>query len=201
MSTLLPPGQGTITNLWATACAIREVDLSRVARDPAPALFDGPQHEPVPLDSVLIDTEALRSEFRAAMTELSTHGVSGGIPGPELIAVPPADLALHDLHIDLTAEVWRAGYEVPQKCSPADLTGWCFLHATTPRHEDSGSVAILDPRAGSERTAMPGLPWGREYTFRSSPGLLAVAPGWLTSTVRPLEDGQNAVVVVAHATT
>ncbi|MEV0035524.1 hypothetical protein [Streptomyces sp. NPDC050804] len=124
---------------------------------------------------------------------LQEYGRDGGLAA---FALAPSTSSIH-----LTAEVWRTGYEVPQQSSPEDLIGWCFISATTPRHKDSGSVAVLDPRAGSEGTAMPGLPWGREFTFRPVPGLLAVVPGWLTSTVRPLEDGQTAVVVIAHVTT
>lgn len=193
MSTLITPGNTTVTRLWETACAVRTIDLNDMVRTYDPALdVDGPQHESITLDGLLSDAEAMRNQFRAALDQLAPYGARGGIPDRQTDQTRT---------IELAAEVWRAGYEVPQACTSADLVGWCFISATTPRHKDSGSVAILDPRAGSEGTAMPGLPWGREYTFRPTPGLLAVAPGWLTSTVRPLEDGQTVVAVVAHMTT
>ncbi|MEV4591084.1 hypothetical protein [Streptomyces chartreusis] len=105
-----------------------------------------------------------------------------------------------DGKVKMTVQVWRRGFELVHYSSSSDLVDWCFLHGTEPRHQDSGSVALLDPRAGSEGTAMPGLPWGREVTFRPSPGLLAVVPGWFTSTVRPVEEGQAVVVAVASKT-
>ncbi|MFJ2114088.1 MULTISPECIES: hypothetical protein [unclassified Streptomyces] len=190
MSSLIKTGPKTVTRLWETACAVRTLDLSGVVQDPAPVIsVDGAQCEAVPLDGLLRDPDELQAQFLDAVKSLQGYGANGGLPA---ITFTPS--------IRLTAEIWRPGHEVPQDSSPDDLIGWCFISATGPRHQDSGSVALLDPRAGSERTAMPGLPWGREFTFRPVPGLLAVAPGWLTSTVRPLEDGQTAVVVVAHVT-
>ncbi|MCW2947768.1 MAG: hypothetical protein JWR24_4485 [Actinoallomurus sp.] len=118
---------------------------------------------------------------------LAERDLAAGAP-----ARPPA-------HVKLTAQVWRSGYEMPQAASSADWTGWCFLAATKPAHGASGSVAVLDPRAGCAMTAMPGLPWGRELSFPPTRGSLAVLPGWLTSWVRPLERRQIVIVVAADS--
>ncbi|MDH6629431.1 hypothetical protein M2271_007267 [Streptomyces sp. LBL] len=200
MSTLLEPGRKTVTRLWETACAVRTIDLAPITRI-RDIPIDGPQQEFVPLDTLLSDPEALRAEFAASMDELDEeYGRRGGVPSYAVAdEMRLIEAAPRGREIKMTGQVWRRGFELPQYCSPSDLLGWCFLHATEPRHEDSGSVALLDPRAGSEGTAMPGLPWGREVTFRPAPGLLTVGPGWLTSTVRPVEDGQAVVVVVASA--
>ena len=201
MSTLLEPGERTVTRLWTTACGVRRIDLAPIVR-----LFDipleGPQREFLALDTVLSDPSALRAEFVSAMDELDQeHGLQGGVPSyAAMDELQLSEAKRPDDKIKMTVQVWRRGFELPQYSSSSDLLGWCFLHATEPRHEDSGSVALLDPRAGSEGTAMPGLPWGREVTFRPSPGLLAVGPGWLNSTVRPVEDGQAVVVAVASKT-
>lgn len=205
MTTLLPPGAKPVTRLWETACAVRTIDLAPIAFKQMPTVtrIPGPQCQKIPLNTVIEDPEALRKEFMTAVIDLSAYGLQGGIVTHSGIneelrktfdtpAIP--DLAL-------SAEVWREGYEVPQDCADTEMVGWCFISATKPRHKDSGSISVLDPRAGSEGTAMPGLPWGREYMFRPAPGLMAVVPGWLTSTVRPVEDGQTVVVVVAHVAT
>jgi len=201
MSTMLRPGEKTVTRLWETACGVRRIDLATIIR-----LFDipleGPQQEFLPLETALTDPDTLRAEFVSAMDELAQeHGLQGGVPSYAATdEMRLSETRRPDGTIKMTVQVWRRGFEVPQYASSSDLFGWCFLHATQPKHEDSGSVALLDPRAGSEGTAMPGLPWGREVTFRPSPGLLAVGPGWLTSTVRPVEDGQAVVVAVASKT-
>ncbi|MFJ1552732.1 hypothetical protein [Streptomyces mirabilis] len=201
MRTLLTPGQKTVTRLWPTACSARTIDLAPLIR-----LFDipvkGPQREFLALGTVLSDPAALRAEFVTAMDELEQgYGLQGGVPSYSVLdELRQAEATWPQGEIKMTVQVWRQGFELPQYASPSDLLGWCFLHATKPSHEDSGSVALLDPRAGSEGTAMPGLPWGREVTFRPALGLLAVGPGWLTSTVRPVEDGQAVVVVVASRT-
>lgn len=201
MSTLLEPGEKTVTRLWATACAVRTIDLAPIAqRFDIP--LEGPQREFLALDTALSDPEALRAEFATAMDELEQeYGLQGGVPSYAFMdEMRLTEATRPQGEIKVTVQVWRQGFELPQYSSPCHLLGWCFLHANQPRHEDSGSVALLDPRAGSEGTAMPGLPWGREVTFRPAPGLLTVAPGWLTSTVRPVEDGQAVVVAVASKT-
>ncbi|MEW1550529.1 hypothetical protein [Streptomyces tsukubensis] len=198
---LIGPGENSITRLWETAFALSQIDLNGIARSMTTPVA-GPQHEFVALDSVLSDPEALQHAFADAMDALEErHGRNGGIPAYGLADAFSSTATRRPTRtIRMTAQVWREGFEVPQHSSPADLIGWCFLYATKPRHEDSGSVSYLDPRAGSEGTAMPGLPWGRETTFRPSPGLLSVAPGWLSSTVRPLEDGQLVIAVAAMTT-
>jgi len=54
-----------------------------------------------------------------------------------------------------------------------------------------------DPRAGSAMTAMPGLPFGRQFIVRPVPGACAVVPGWLTSSVIPLEPRQRITIAIA----
>ncbi|MFF9090800.1 hypothetical protein ACF1BE_31340 [Streptomyces sp. NPDC014991] len=103
------------------------------------------------------------------------------------------------LAVDLTLEVWRSGYELPVISSGSDWMGWAVLAATAPRHEESGTIAIYDPRSGSAMTASPGLPWGRQFSIRPKAGLLAVAPGWLTAAVQPVEAGQTVAVVSARS--
>ncbi|MFE4579389.1 hypothetical protein [Streptomyces chartreusis] len=141
--------------------------------------LEGLQRESLTLDTVLSDPGALRAEFVSAMDELEQeHGLQGGMPSyAAMDELQLSEAKRPDGKVKMTVQVWRRGFELPQYASSSDLVGWCFLHCTEPRHEDSGSVALLDPRAGSEGTSMPGLPWGREVTFRPSPGLLAGGAG------------------------
>lgn len=201
MSTILEPGEKTVTRLWPTACGVRTIDLAGILRD-FDVPLEGPPKEVLAPETVLADTDALSAQFVFAWDELEKeYGLQGGVPSYAVVdEMGLSGARRSDSTINMTVQVWRRGFELPQYSSPSDLLGWCFLHATEPRHEDSGSVAFLDPRAGSEGTAMPGLPWGREVTFRPTLGLLAVGPGWLTSTVRPVEDGQAVMVAVASKT-
>jgi hypothetical protein len=67
----------------------------------------------------------------------------------------------------------------------------------SPAHSESGCLAFSDPRAGSAMTAMPGLPFGRQFIVRPVPGACAVVPGWLTSSVIPLEPRQHITIAIA----
>ncbi|WP_326742076.1 hypothetical protein [Streptomyces sp. NBC_01768] len=102
--------------------------------------------------------------------------------------------------VGIVAEIWREGYEMPMMASDSDWVCWVFLDASAPQHEESGVIAVYDPRAGSGMTASPGLPWGRQLSLRPVQGLMAVVPGWLTSAVQPVEANQVVTVLRAHST-
>ncbi|WP_207944484.1 hypothetical protein, partial [Actinomadura rubrisoli] len=46
-------------------------------------------------------------------------------------------------------------------------------------------------------TPMPGRPWGRHLMIRPLPGAHIAVPGWLTSSVIPVEHGQHVLVAIA----
>jgi hypothetical protein len=109
-----------------------------------------------------------------------------------------ADGAAPVAELDITVQAWRNGYDEPAFATPARYAAWVYLAASeAPRHSESGCLAFSDPRAGSAMTAMPGLPFGRQFIVRPVPGACAVVPGWLTSSVIPLEPRQHITVVVA----
>lgn len=193
--TVLAPETSSVSSLWVTELAAGRAYLADRVRQ---AVFDldplhGPQFETMDPAEALDDPPALSAAFTQLMETLTASGVQGGIPAP----VETDDLLHRTVHLEI--QIWRGGYELPMASSGSDLLGWCFLHGTPPAHEDSGSVTLFDPRAGSGGTAMPGLPWGREFTIRPTPGVIAVAPAWLTHAVRPLEAGQITVVAVARS--
>jgi hypothetical protein len=101
--------------------------------------------------------------------------------------------------VELSMQVWRGGYELPISMSPRPYQGWLFLRGTPSQHSDSGTVAVLDPRAGASMSAVPGMPWGTVLTVAPRQGNLAIVPGWLTGSVLPLEEHQTCVVVAAEA--
>jgi hypothetical protein len=86
----------------------------------------------------------------------------------------------------------------PASATPARYAAWAYLAASdAPAHSESGCLAFSDPRAGSAMTAMPGLPFGRQFIVRPVPGACAVIPGWLTSSVIPLEPRQHITIAIA----
>ncbi|WP_395106933.1 hypothetical protein [Actinomadura sp. SCN-SB] len=176
---------GTVTRHWPTPAIITSIELTGITGDGLDRIgADGPPLEILPPGDVLDDIEELAAEFRASFTALSE------VPMP---AVEVGD-------VDLQIQVWRHGYDVPAAGHPAALIGWCLLAAGgTPGHAESGSLAISDPRAGSEMTAMPGLPWGRQIMTPPTPGAHLVIPGWLTHAVVPLERGQYVVAAFASS--
>lgn len=97
--------------------------------------------------------------------------------------------------ISLSIEKWNQGFEIPAYASREDIHGWLFLDGKPASHSDSGTVCIIDPRAGSDMCAVPGLPWGRPLILAPNPGAFAVVPGWMTSSVLPLEPGQESLVL------
>ncbi|MER8103249.1 hypothetical protein [Kitasatospora sp. NPDC094016] len=176
----------TVTRHWGCTVLSHQHSLAGLVRPAASALHqgDGPWTQ-LPLTDLIADEAGLYELFRTGMGVLSDAGTGGGFSGRR-----PGG-------IDLSLQVWNAGYELPQSSTPGDFIGWLFLEATEPNHIDSGTVAVYDPRAGSAMTAMPGLPWGRQLTVRPRPGNLTIVPGWLTNAVQPVEEGQSITVVVA----
>jgi hypothetical protein len=123
----------------------------------------------------------LREQFLASMNTLAA-----------------ADDAVDVTACEVTIQIWRDGYDQPAFSSQARYAGWTILAASpAPEHSESGCLAFADPRAGSAGTAMPGLPWGRQFLMTPMPGAHAVVPGWLTCSVVPLEHRQHIAVAVA----
>lgn len=174
-------GSSSVERLWGTPAVVASIDLSGIlmpgitAPDPA-----GPAFEQLPVSAVVADERRLRSIMLASMAELAA--------GQAL----PAPTSLH-----LEIQVWRAGYDKPAFSEAAQAIAWCVLAATRPTNQESGALALTDPRPAAPQTAMPGLPWGRQLIVRCAPGSHAAAPGWLTCSVVPVEQGQAALVAVA----
>jgi hypothetical protein len=182
--TQTPTEVGSVTRHWGTPITIDELPLAGVVSDGLSQIGpDGDAFEVIPPGSVLADEAALKAEF---LTSLNALADAQGVP-------PVQD-------VDLQVQVWRRGYDQPATGHAAEFVGWCFLATSlTPAHSESGALSFADPRAGSAMTAMPGLPWGRQVMVRPTPGAHVAAPGWLTSSVVPLEKGQFAVVAVASS--
>lgn len=172
-----------VTRHWPTGVVVAEIPLGGIlaaADPPGPGAAGGP-FEVVDTRSVVADLPALEAEFLASMNSLAAA-----------VGSPPVQ------NVDLQVQLWRAGYDQPATSYAADWVAWCFLATSpAPQHSESGALALADPRAGSALTAMPGLPWGRQLMIRPTPGAHATAPGWLTCSVVPVEEGQFAVVAVA----
>lgn len=100
--------------------------------------------------------------------------------------------------IELRVERWRSGYEAPAITSDADYLGWLVVRGRVAEHSDAGTIALLDPRAGSNMVAVPGIPWGRPLVIAPRSGNLVVHPSWIVCSVLPLDPGQEAVVVRAE---
>jgi len=176
-----PIGTVSVERHWGTHVVIDHIDLTGIAvpglAAPGPS---GPSIEHVDPAGVLADEAALRA---ALLTSMAAVSAGQGFPLPT------------GLTMDIQA--WRGGYDLPATSYGADVIAWCFLAAVDPQHEESGAIALADPRAGSALTAMPGLPWGRQIMIRPTAGAHAAAPGWLTCSVVPVEKGQSALVAVA----
>jgi hypothetical protein len=171
----------TVTRHWKTGLIISRTDLTGiVSADPATDAAGDSQFLTLPARSVP-GIMALREQFIVSMNALAA-----------------ADDAPEVTDCEVTIQVWRNGYDQPSFSSHARYTGWTILAASTkPEHSESGCLAFADPRAGSAGTAMPGLPWGRQFLLTPAPGAHAVVPGWLTCSVVPLEHGQHLTVAAA----
>jgi hypothetical protein len=172
----------TVTRYWKTGVVIGSISLDGITDgDPASAVpASGERCQPLPLTAVP-GSAALRSLLLASMNDLAL-----------------ADQAVPVTEIDLAVHAWRNGYDEPAFAAPARYAAWAYLAASdAPAHSESGCLAFSDPRAGSAMTAMPGLPFGRQFIVRPVPGACAVVPGWLTSSVIPLEPSQHITIAIA----
>ena len=187
-STLITPSPdtGPAHFLWGTTVLAARVELDGIVR-PAPrprgelpdVVSDGTPCQQIPAGLVLTDEYALTALFLEAMNAACAD------------ASPVTE-------VDITVQVWRAGHGIPAEANPADWIAWCYLTATpAPSKAESGCLSLADPRPASDQTAMPGLPWGRAIIVRPIAGNLVVAPGWLTTSVVPVETGQNLIVAIA----
>jgi hypothetical protein len=145
--------------------------------------IDGDPFESIPAGHVVADETALKAALLASLNALAVAQGAASVAGAAI-----------------EVQVWRQGYDQPATGHSAEFVAWCYLAASAaPAHTESGALSFADPRAGSAMTAMPGLPWGRQVMIRPVPGAHAAAPGWLTTSVVPLERGQYAVVAIASS--
>ncbi|MDL4814035.1 hypothetical protein [Actinomadura opuntiae] len=186
-STLIAPSAADpspVRLLWGTSVLVGNVDLDGIVRpdltamDP-PGTTGGAACREIPADEALNDPRRLAALFAEAMDAAADRKRTAG-------------------DVDLTVQVWEAGHGVPAEARPATWAGWCYLAATpAPAARESGCLALADPRPASDQTAVPGLPWGRAILARPSRGVMVVAPGWLTTSVVPVENGQRLIVAIA----
>jgi hypothetical protein len=173
---------GTVTRYWKTGIVIGHLGLDGITVDSAPAAEardGGARCLSLPAGSVP-GLRALEEHMLATMNDVAAAEHAPRVRGIE------ADI-----------QVWRNGYDQPAFACQARYAGWVILAASdTPQHAESGCLAFADPRAGSALTAMPGLPFGRQFLMKPVPGAYAVVPGWLTSSVVPLEVSQRITVAV-----
>jgi hypothetical protein len=182
MTVTEPVPAGTVTRYWKTGVIIGSLSLDGITDgDPASsAPASAERCQALPLAAVP-GASVLQEQLLAAMNDLAR-----------------ADEAAPVTEIDLAVQAWRNGYDQPAFATPARYAAWLYLAAgDAPEHAESGCLAFSDPRAGSNMTAMPGLPFGRQFIIRPVPGACAVVPGWLTSSVVPLEPRQQITIAVA----
>jgi len=182
MTTATLTTTGTVARYWKTGLIITRADVTGIITTAAAtaAADDGERCRVLPPASVS-DLHLLEEQFLASMNALAAAE-----DAPEVT----------DCRIEI--QLWRGGYDQPAFSSQARYAGWTVLAASpAPEHSESGCLAFADPRAGSAGTAMPGLPWGRQFLLTPVPGAHAVVPGWLTCSVVPLEHGQHITVAAA----
>lgn len=178
-----PVQAGTVTRHWGTHVVVGRIELAGIVPETLALDADGPAFETVDPHSVVDDLEALRQELAESFRQLA-HACSH--PAPQ--------------ELDLAVQVWRGGYDLPSAGFGSDFVAWCVLAASAdPANPESGAISFADPRAGSNMTAMPGLPWGRQLIITPRRGSHAAVPGWLTCSVIPVEKGQTLVVAFATA--
>jgi hypothetical protein len=183
MTATLSAGE-LVTRHWKTGLIISQVNLSGIINaDPAAeADNDGTRCQVLPPGS-LPGLDLLRGHFLTSMNALANAEDAPGVTG---------------CHAEV--QIWRDGYDQPAFSSQARYAGWTILAASpAPGHSESGCLAFADPRAGSAGTAMPGLPWGRQFLLTPVPGAHATVPGWLTCSLVPLEHGQHITIAVAYS--
>jgi hypothetical protein len=178
-------GTGNVTRYWKTGLIITRADITGLITSDPGDTGDGQSCQVIDAGSAPgIAVDAIREQFLASMNALAS-----------------AEDAPEVRDCEVTVQVWRDGYDQPAFSSQSRYAGWTVLAASTaPEHSESGCLAFADPRAGSAGTAMPGLPWGRQFLMTPAPGAHAVVPGWLTCSLVPLEQGQHLTVAVAAST-
>ncbi|WP_329427503.1 hypothetical protein OG339_45635 [Streptosporangium sp. NBC_01495] len=175
----------TVSRHWPTNLVLDEVDLAGIVHEDLPVLLSGTgggSMEVIENKRALADEVALRARLTASMQALA---VADSRPQPD------------EIHLEV--QLWRGGYDLPATASPADYVAWCVLAATSSNHEQSGAIAVADPRAGCALVPMPGLPWGRSAMIAAKVGAHLAAPGWLTHFVIPVEKDQAVIVAVAFS--
>ncbi|MFC6903279.1 hypothetical protein ACFQGX_49805 [Nonomuraea dietziae] len=139
-----PIGSSGVERLWGTPVVIESLDLADIvmpnitAPDPV-----GEPFEVIPASAVLNNEEALRAELLTSMAALAA--------GQGLLE--PSGL-------ELEIQVWRGGFDRPAFSVGAEAIAWCVLAASEPINQESGAIALTDPRPAGPQTAMPGLPCG-----------------------------------------
>lgn len=181
MTTSTVPAAGTVSRYWKTGLIITHADLAGIiTSDPAAGHDDEGLRQVLPPGSVP-GLDLLEEQFLASMNALAAAEAAPEVTG--------CQIQIHR---------WKDGYDQPAFSSQARYVGWTILAASpAPEHSESGCLAFADPRAGSAGTAMPGLPWGRQFLLTPVPGAHAVVPGWLTCSVVPLEQHQHLTVAAA----
>ncbi len=170
---------GTIAHRWATPVLLGTIDLADQAVKSPPEAASRPVQSMAP-GTVLADPGALAAALLASVNQLADADGCGPFAA-----------------VDLRVELWGSGYDAPAVSYPADYVAWCVLAACGGRHDEAGALTLADPRVGSNLTAVPGLPWGRQIILRPRPGAHLAIPGWLTSAVAPVEEGQQVLVAIA----
>ncbi|WP_147339429.1 hypothetical protein [Actinomadura spongiicola] len=172
---------------WGTPVAFATLDPAGLL---SPSVADigaeGPPLRTVSPGDVITDLEAATAHFRVSFEHLA--------------ATLDPDVAPTIDHIDIDVQIWRHGYALPATGHPADMVAWWVLGAgPAPAHTEAGALTFADPRTGSPLTPLPGRPWGRHLMVRPVPGTHVAVPGWLTSSVVPVAQGQHVVVAFAAA--
>lgn len=179
-----PTLTGTVSRYWGTRVVIGQIDLVGNAAEDFPVDPNGPAFEAFDPHLLLADPDALRAEFAESFRQLAD-----------------ACGRAHPGEVSLSVQAWRGGYDLPSAGFREDYVAWCFLSASeNPANPESGAVTFADPRAGSNMTAMPGLPWGRQLIITPKRGSHVAVPGWLTCSVIPVERTQTLLVAYATAT-
>ncbi len=169
-----------VHHVWTTLVGVSRVDVDQILRREFSPSMDGSDESRISLEPAnhfrsISDVKSLFAKAAAAITQVGLE--------------PEVRLQVLD---------WHPGYEVPLVTSNAECFGWLFLAGSESQHSDAGTVAIADPRSGSNMVALPGLPWGRPLVISPRKGTLIVAPSWLTASVLPLDPLQRVLVAFAE---
>jgi hypothetical protein len=175
-------GDSTVARLWTTPVIFDMVNLDGMVNPELTVDSAGPRLEYLPTHAVLLDMARLTKLLLTAFTVLAE-----------------ADEAPPPRGVEVEVQVWRQGHDVPAASFAADYIAWLFVVSNPGPNRETGSLSLADPRAGSDMTAMPGLPWGRTVFTNPIPGGLLAHPGWVTSSIVPLAAGQYTVAVHASS--